>query len=133
VLLAVYLVFGLVVFVMLLRSTGTPHALLLDGSLMLISMLMLSPQSSKSGFVALMLPYVVLSAWVLVEPRARWIGGSVLAASFALTTLTSKGFIGKHLAEILLTWGCVTIGTLVLLVFLGWVVWRRAERNQAAP
>jgi hypothetical protein len=27
----------------------------------------------------------------------------------------------------------VTIGTLVLLVFLGWVVWRRAERNQAAP
>jgi hypothetical protein len=133
VLLAVYLVFGLVVFVMLLRSTGTPHALLLDGSLMLISMLMLSPQSSKSGFVALMLPYVVLSAWVLVEPRARWVGGSVLAASFALTTLTSKGFLGKHFAEILLTWGCVTVGTLVLLVFLGWIVWRRPERNQAAP
>lgn len=131
VLLAVYLGFGLVVFVLLLRSGRTPQALLLDGSLMLISMLMLSPQSSKSSFVALMLPYVVLSACVLQEPRARWIGGSVLAASFALTTLTSKGIIGKRLAEICLTSGCVTVGTLVLLVFIGYLVLRRAGRQQA--
>ena len=120
-----------VVFVLLLRSAGTPHALLLDGSLMLISMLMLSPQSSKSSFVALMLPYMVLSASVLTDPRARWIGGGVLAAGFALTSLTSKDIIGRRLAEILLTWGCVTVGTLVLLVFIGYLVLRRARRDQA--
>ncbi|MBI5688412.1 MAG: DUF2029 domain-containing protein [Verrucomicrobia bacterium] len=133
VLLAVYLVFGLVVFVLLLRSAGTPHALLLDGSLVLISMLMLSPQSSKSSFVALMLPYMVLSACVLLEPRSRWIGGSVLAVSFALTSLTSKDVIGKRLAEILLTSGCVTLGTLVLLVFIGYLVLRRAGRDSLLP
>lgn len=131
VLLAVYLGFALIVFVLLLRSGRTPQALLLDGSLLLISMLMLSPQSSKSSFVALMLPYVVLSACVLQEPRARWIGGSVLAASFALTTLTSKGIIGKRLAEVCLTSGCVTVGTLVLLVFIGYLVLRRQGRPQA--
>lgn len=132
VLLAVYLGFGLVVFVLLLRSARTPHALLLDGSLVLISMLMLSPQSSKSGFVALMLPYMALAACALTEPRGRWIGGGVLAASFALTTLTSKGIIGKRLAEICLTSGCVTVGTLVLLVSIGYLVLRRARRDQAA-
>lgn len=133
VLYAAYLVFGLVVFVLLLRSARTPHALLLDGSLVLISMLMLSPMSSKSHFVTLMLPYMVLSACVLLEPRARWIGGSVLALSFALTSLTSKDVIGKRLAEICLTSGCVTIGTLVLLVFIGYLVLRRARQDQAAP
>jgi hypothetical protein len=55
----------------------------------------------------------------------------VLAASFALTTLTSKGIIGKRLAEICLTWGCVTVGTLVLLVFIGYLVLRRQGRPQA--
>jgi hypothetical protein len=130
-LLAAYLVFGLAVFVLLLRSAGTPHALLLDGSLMLISMLMLSPQSSKSSFVALMLPYMALAAFVLAEPRARWVGGGVLAASFALTTLTAKGIVGKRVAEILLTHGCVTMGTLALLVFIGYLVMRRARREQA--
>ncbi|MCX6897987.1 MAG: glycosyltransferase 87 family protein [Verrucomicrobia bacterium] len=133
VLVAVYLGFGLIVFVLLLRSARTPHALLLDGSLVLISMLMLSPQSSKSGFIALMLPYMALSACVLAEPRGRWIGGGVLAASFALTTLTSKGVIGKRLAEICLTSGCVTLGTLVLLVFIGYLVLRHARRDQAVP
>lgn len=129
---AVYLGFGLIVFALLLRTGRMPQALLLDGSLVLISLLMLSPMTSKSHFVMLMLPYVVLSAYVLQEPRARWIGGGVLAASFALTSLTSKGVIGKRLAEICLTSGCVTIGTLVLLIFIGWIVWRRAGRDQTA-
>ena len=90
----------------------------LDGSLLLIGMLMLSPMSSKSHFVVLMLPYMALSAYVIREPRWRWPGGSVLFASFALTTLTSRDLVGRHLAKAFLSAGCVTLGTLVLLIFL---------------
>ena len=97
----------------------------LDGSLLLIGMLMLSPMSSKSHFVVLMLPYMVLSAHVIREPRMRWVGGGVLAASFALTTLTSKDLVGRDLANAFLSAGCVTLGTLILLVFLAYVVFER--------
>ena len=127
----VYAGYGLTVLALLLLAARMPQPLLLDGCLVLISMLLLSPMSSKSHFVVLMLPYVVLSACALREPRLRWIGGGVLALSFALTSLTSKGVIGKRLAEICLTSGCVTIGTLVLLILIGWIVLKRADRNQA--
>jgi hypothetical protein len=98
-----------------------------DGSLLLIGMLMLSPMSSKSHFVVLVLPYMALSACVLREPRMRWLGGSVLAVSFALTTLTSKDLIGRYLANAFLSAGCMTLGALALLVFLAYAVFERRE------
>jgi hypothetical protein len=117
----VYLVYLLVLFALLLRSAGM-NSPVVDGSVLLVSMLMLSPTSSKSHFVVLLLPYMVLSAYVIKERRFRWPGGGILAVSFALNTLTSRDIIGSRLSDICLSAGCVTIGTLVLLVFLGYII-----------
>jgi len=87
--------------------------------------------SSKSHFVALMLPYMVLSAYVIREQRMRRIGAGVLAVSFALTSLTSKGLLGRDLGNIALSAGCVTVGTLVLLIFLGYVISAEGKANAA--
>ncbi len=116
----------LIVFGLLVKSGRIGNPLLLDGSLLVISMVMLSPMSSKSHFVVLMLPYMALSAHAIAEPRFRRLGGGVLALSFALTTLTSRDVVGKRLADVFLSRGCVAIGTLVLLVFLGYVILKPA-------
>lgn len=112
---------------LLLRSGRMEDPVALDGSLLVISMVMLSPMSSKSHFVVLMLPYMALSAHAIREPGFRAIGAAVLAASFALTTLTSRDVVGRALCDFFLSRGCIAIGTLVLLVFLAHVVLVRAR------
>ncbi len=119
--------YALLLVALLLRSGRMENPVLLDGSLLVISMVMLSPMSSKSHFVVLLLPYMALSAHAIAEPRYRRIGAGVLVVSFALTTLTSRDVAGRALSDFFLSRGCIAIGTLVLLVFLGYVVVSRAR------
>jgi hypothetical protein len=128
---AVYIGYLCLTFALLLGSARVVNPYILDGSLLVVGMLMLSPMSSKSHFVVLMLPYMALSAYVIREQRMRWIGGGVLAASFAMTSLTSKGLLGKKLGNLALAAGCVTAGTLVLLIFLGYIISREGKGNAA--
>lgn len=125
---AVHLAYILAVAALLVLSARIekPHAL--DGSVLVVSMLLLSPMSSKSHFVVLMLPYAVSAAYLVAEPRLRRVGGILLGASFALNTLTSRGIIGDRLSTLALSAGCVAIGTLILLFFMGYVILDR--RNQ---
>ena len=125
---AVYIGYLFLTFALLLGSARIVNPYLLDGSLLVVGMLMLSPMSSKSHFVALMLPYMALSAYVIREQRMRWIGGGVLAVSFALNSLMSKGLLGRDLGNIALSAGSVTIGTLVLLIFLGYIIYVDGKR-----
>lgn len=127
----VYLGYLCLTFALLLGSARIVNPYILDGSLVVLGMLMLSPMSSKSHFVVLMLPYMALSAYVIREQRMRWIGGGVLAASFAMTSLTSKGLLGKDLGNLALSAGCVTAGSLVLLIFLGYIICREGTQNAA--
>lgn len=126
---AVCLGFLMVMCTLMLRSARMKIPFVLDGSILLISMLMLSPMSSKSHFVVLMLPYMVLSAYVIKECRYRWLGGSILAMSFALITLTSRDVLGKQLSALCLSAGCVTLGTLVLLVFFSYVIFQNEKHS----
>ncbi|MEO6742007.1 MAG: glycosyltransferase family 87 protein [Chthoniobacteraceae bacterium] len=123
----------LIIFVLIVLSVRMPRALLTDSCLLLISMLMLSPMSSKSHFVSLMLPYIAASAYVITEPRMRKVGGGLLIVSFVLESLTSKDLIGKRLADFCSSIGCVTIGTLVMVVFFGYVILKhRTDRPAQA-
>ena len=125
----VYLGYLSVMGALLIRSGKMARSFVLDGSVLLISMLMLSPMSSKSHFIVLMLPYMLLSAYVIKEERFRWLGGIVLAVSFALNSLTAKQIMGRPLSEIFLSSGCITIGTLILLVFLGHIIFERGKAS----
>lgn len=126
----VYAAFLGFITVVLLRSARLKTPLALDAALLTVGMLMLSPMSSKSHFVALMLPYMVLCAYAFGERRYRNLGMTILGVSFALTSLTSKDLIGRKAGEYLLSAGCVTIGTLILLVFLTYVVFSRKVQEE---
>lgn len=126
---ALYIGYLCLTLAFLLKSAKMVNPYLLDSSVLVVGMLMLSPMSSKSHFVVLMLPYMALSAYVIREQRMRWIGGGVLAVSFALTSLTSKGLLGRDLGNIALSAGCVTVGALVLLIFLGYIISMEGKTN----
>lgn len=127
---AVYVAFISFMAICLIRSARMRAPLALDASLLIIGMLMLSPMSSKSHFVVLMLPYMVLSAYAIGERRVRNLGIVILGASYILNSMTSKDLIGRKLGEVLLSAGCVTIGTLVLLVFLAYIVFTRDVQEE---
>jgi Glycosyltransferase family 87 len=129
ILLVVYSAYALAVLGLLIRSGKMKDPYVVDGCVLLISMLMLAPMSSKSHFIALMLPYMVLTAYAIREPHMRRVGGSVLAVSFALNSLTAKQIMGKHLSEIFLSSGCITLGTLILLVFFGHIIFNRGKSS----
>ena len=115
----------------LLLAAKAQGALLWGASVILISMLLLSPVSSKSHFVILLLPHMAIVAH-LIRHRESWRAVvPLLCASFALNTLTSRAFVGKELANQMLSVGCITLGTLLLLAAVAVIVLQ--SRKAARP
>jgi bacteriorhodopsin len=79
--------------------------------------------TSRYHFVLLVLPYTVLVAACLADDRMRVLGGTVLFASFMLLTGTSNEVVGTAVSEFAYSYGFFVMGTLLLLVPLGAVVW----------
>jgi glycosyl transferase family 87 len=120
----VYLVYGLAALAVLLLSAKVESALLWGASVILISMVLLSPVSSKSHFVVLLLPHMAIVAY-LIRHREAWRAVvPLLCASFALNTLTSRLFMGRELSNQMLSSGCITLGTLLLLAVVAVIVLR---------
>jgi hypothetical protein len=133
VLYGVYLAYGLVALAVLLLAARLENALLWGASVVLISMLLLSPVSSKSHFVVLLLPHMAIVAH-LIRHREAW--GAVvpiLGASFALNTLTSKLFVGRELSNEMLSRGCITLGTLLLLAAVAVIVLQSRKAEKPLP
>lgn len=129
----VYLVYGLAALAVLLLSAKVEGALLWGASVILISMLLLSPVSSKSHFVVLLLPHMAIVAY-LIRHREAWRAVvPLLCASFVLNTLTSKLFLGRELSNQMLTSGCITLGTLLLLAAVAVVVLQSRKTAKPAP
>jgi len=112
---AVYVVYGLAVLAVLVLSAKVEGALLWGASVILISMVLLSPVSSKSHFVVLLLPHMAIVAYLIKYREARRAVVPLLCASFALNTLTSRMFMGREMSNQMLSAGCITLGTLLLL------------------
>lgn len=128
-----FLVLCAVVGLILLGSMrlGDPPAI--DGSALVIAMIMLSPMSSRSHFVVLLLPYTVLAAAWLKDPATRVVGGVVLAASFVLATATGNDLVGRSVTEWSYHHGFLAWGAMVLLLYLGALVWRTRREASSAP
>lgn len=129
----VYLVYGLIALAVILLAARLDSALVWGASVILISMLLLSPVSSKSHFVVLLLPHMAIVAY-LIKNRDAWRAVvPPLAASFALNTLSSKLFVGKELSNELLSRGCITVGTLLLLATVAVIVLRSRRDAGSLP
>ena len=104
------------------RSLRLQNDVVLDGSLLIIGMLLFSPMSSKSHFVALLLPFMMITAYMLTDPGLRI--GLLFASvqSCALNNLTSKDLVGRQLSEMAGYGGSVTLGTITLALAIGYLV-----------
>jgi hypothetical protein len=129
----VYLVYGVAVLAVLLLAAKVEGALLWGASVILISMVLLSPVSSKSHFVVLLLPHMAIVAYLIKHREARRAVVPLLCASFALNTLTSRVFMGRELSNHMLSAGCITLGTLLLLAVVAVIVLQSRKVVQPLP
>lgn len=95
-----------------------------EGSLLIIAMLMLSPMSGRGHFVTLILPYYVLTAAVFKDKHTAWLGTTVLVISFILCTGIPRDIVPRAFTEYMRMHSDIAWGTLVLIVYLAAIVWQ---------
>jgi alpha-1,2-mannosyltransferase len=126
------IVFVGVLGVLLIVSARGESTIPVDGSLLIIAMLMLSPMTSRSHYVALMLPYTVIVAYWLRDRRTKLLGAAVMAISFLLATVTSGDLVGKAITDWAYRTSQIEVGALMLIVYLAAILWN-SRRPRAEP
>lgn len=121
-LLSIYAIYAGFVGTLLWRMRERDNTIVIDGALLLLSMLLLSPMTSHSHCIALMLAYAVLSAFVVRQPESRLLGAVVLCVSFALTSLSASDIVGRKFSELSGIYRLPVFGMLTLLIYFGAIV-----------
>lgn len=121
-----------VIGLLLLRTARNKDFVAIDGSLLVISMLMLSPMTSRYHYILLVLPYMTVTGIALRVPALRAAAIVTLAVSFVLGTATSNDVAGKFLTDWSYDHDFLLLSALVLLAFLAYVI-VRGEVAQAQP
>ncbi len=126
VLYAVYAVYCIAL-ALVLRSTGNgARAAAIDGSLLLISMLLLSPMTSQSHHIALVLPvFAIVATWVKGGGSPRRTAGLLLIASFILTNASSKDIVGQTVTLWAKEYRLIVFNALLLAAFFPILAFRR--------
>ena len=124
VLIVAFVAVCLVLATLLLASPRRNDVVAIDGAILMIGMLALSPITSRYHFIVLMLPYAVVVAASVCETRMRALNIFMLVASFILVTGTSNDVTGQSLAEFAHAHGFMLWGTLILLIPLSVMVLR---------
>ncbi len=132
VLYAVDALFVIVVGTMIVMTPARRSSIAIDGSLLLISMLMLSPMTSRSHYIALLLPYMTLIALGFRDGRTVNLGRAVLAISFVLVTVTGNDAVGQEITVWAYQHSFMVLGTLVLLVYFAALVLERFRQEEFA-
>jgi hypothetical protein len=119
----------------MLKSLHHDRLIAVDGALLVISALLLSPVTSQSHFVVLMLPYSILAAALIKDRSTSASNAAVLLVSFVLATATSNDLVGRGFTDWALWNSLPILGALVLIVQLGVLTWsagvKRVEESDA--
>jgi hypothetical protein len=105
----------------------------IDGSILVIGTLLLSPMTSRSHYIVLVLPYTVLTMVMLRDQVCGRLGAAVLGISFFFLTLTSNDVIGKTVSDYAYFHSFLVIGVLTLLIYISVIVWTPAVLRDAKP
>lgn len=119
---SVQIVFVAAVGALFLMALGW-EMIAVEGSLLIIAMLMLSPMSGRGHFVQLMLPYSVLVAAWIRDRHTAWLGAMVLGLSFILCTGIPRDIVPRAYTEFMRMHSDIAWGTLVLVIYLATIVW----------
>jgi hypothetical protein len=123
--------FIVVVGTLLAISPRRPQSIAIDGPLLLIAMPMLSPMTSRSHYVALLLPYMTLLACNWHDQRTGTLGRAMLLFSFALVTLAGNDGVGQAFTVWAYRHSAMVLGTLVLLIYFAVVVIEQLRQEQS--
>jgi hypothetical protein len=104
---------------------GRPAREVLEHSLVLLLMVLLSPMSSKPHFATLLLPAFCLARAAVVH-RAR-IAGTLLACAILAAGLTMKDLATANLASLAMWFGGVSWAAIFLLAGCAFLLRRRAH------
>ncbi len=123
ILLGVDAAFAAAVGALLLSSPRRRDYAAIDGAVLLIAQLALSPMTSRYHYVFI-LPGVVLAvAAAICDRRIRLFGSVILAASFMLLTGTSNDLAGQRVTEFAYRYGFMTAGAILLLLAFAAMLW----------
>jgi hypothetical protein len=118
-----------IVGLLLLRSRRRDDFAAIDGSILVISMLMLSPMTSRYHYILLILPYMTVVGLAVRDSSLRIAAAVTVVASFIFGTATSNDLAGGFLTEWSYAHNFLNYSALVLLVFLGYVILRNEVRQ----
>jgi hypothetical protein len=102
----------------------------IEGAVLIVAILMLSPMSSRDHFVSLLLPYYLIVAGVMRAQRAAFIGATILALSFWFTGIPRE-IIPHAYSEFMRMHSDSVYATLLLLVYLGMMI--RSPKSWCIP
>lgn len=128
----VVLIYAACVGAIMLKSVRDDRLVAVDGALLVISGLLMSPVSSQSHFVGLMLPYTLLAAAFIRDAAMRPFYFVTVGLSFVLATATSNDGVGRAFTGWALEHNFPVWGTLLLVVPLGALIWSVRAREPAA-
>jgi Glycosyltransferase family 87 len=131
VLYAIDAIFILIVGTMIVLSPRRNASIAIDGSLLLISMLMLSPMTSRSHYIALLLPYMTLIAFNMRDSKTRNLGRAILVLSFTLVTLTGNDIVGMAVTVWSYRHSSMVLGTLMMLIYFAAITYQRLGQKDA--
>jgi hypothetical protein len=120
-----------VVGLLLLRSARREPFPAVDASILLISMLMLSPMTSRYHYILFILPYMTIAGIAMRDRALRAPAIVTLLVSFVLGRATSNDIAGHFLTEWSYAHNFLVISALALLPFLGLVILRKDEPQSA--
>jgi len=119
---ATQLIFVALIGGLILASLRLKALIPVDACLLIIAMLMLSPMTSRSHFVNLLLPFFVLVAAWLKDRRTSWLGGAVLVLSFIGGTGIPRDLAPRALTDFMRDHNDVMWSALVLIVYLSTII-----------
>jgi hypothetical protein len=121
----VYALYCAVVGLLIFRTGDRDSAPTLDGALLLISMLMLSPMSSESHYVALILPiFAVVAIWRTSAGSMGRLAGLFLVVEFLLINAAARDIVGMTLTIWAKDHRLLIIATLLYVGLFAVVVFR---------
>ena len=126
---AVYVAF---VGLLMLRTARRDDFVAVDGSILVISMLMLSPMTSRYHYILLILPYMMVIGLAIRDRSLRVPATVTMAIAFIMGTATSNDLAGHFLTEWSYQHNFLVISALVLLAFLTFVIVRGDVRQTAS-
>jgi hypothetical protein len=92
-----------------------------EGALLIISMLMLSPMTGRGHLVGLLLPYYLIVAAVIRDRKTTWIGIACLALSFSCSGIPRE-IVPRAFSEFMRMHSDSVYATLVLIVYFAIII-----------